>query len=626
MKIFRILPASVPSLSVDVAQRIRSEQLALAYERMRPSAVMTLVVAGYFTWLLDGTFPEKTLHWWLAAIAIVNLLRLALWSSYRRMRPAPEHADRWASWFVVGVAAAGCAWSTGVYVLLPQAQGYEVAMLLVTLLSVSSAAAASLSMHLVSYCTFMVIMLVPSAIWLSLQPGNTQVVAAAMWAALGVLLVTGYLGWLSNVRFIKTKYDLEHALLTAAEAKTVAEDASRAKSRFLANMSHEVRTPLNGVLGMTEILGASNLDAAQRRQVELLQQSAHHLLGVVNGILDLAKVEAGRMIIEQRPLKLAVVVSEAVELFRDTASRKGLRLDYSLSADIPAQVTGDVLRLRQVLANLISNAVKCTATGGVTISVRLERQIDSGYCLRFEVSDTGAGIPPEQQENIFGAFAQINDLEATRGVGTGLGLTIARELVSLMQGEIGVSSEPGVGSTFWFTAIFGRAQQALVVEVSTPPRPTAKRRAGAKVLVVEDNAVNRAVIEAMLQRLQLDVALAHDAEAALVMLERQSYDAVLMDCRLPGMDGLEATRIIRRRGLLSRSGGAIPVIALTANAFEDDKRRALDAGMDAFLPKPIQIGALANTLDQWLVNLAAVDRESNAPRIRYDSQHESETA
>ncbi|MCB1625476.1 MAG: response regulator [Pseudomonadales bacterium] len=621
-----IIPIDPPPLSAALKRRIRSAQIASVYERMGVSATLSIVIACFFAWLLGDLFPRDTLHQWLASIAIVNLLRLALWNWYRRVGPSAEDSTRWVALFVGGIAAAGIAWSTGVLVLLPQSQGYQVAMLLVTLLCVSSVAATSLAMHFVSYCTFMLIMLVPTATWLSLQPSGIRYVAAGMWAGLGVLLVTGYSAWRSSSRLLKTEFDLAQALLTAADARTAAEDASRAKSRFLANMSHEVRTPLNGVLGMAEILGGSSLDAAQRRQVGMLQQSAQHLLGVVNDILDLAKVEAGRMQLEQGPLNLAAIVGSAVDLFRDAADRKGLQLSCSLAANLPKEVRGDGQRLRQVLANLISNAVKCTAAGVVSVEVRLDDSTVAGYRLRFTVQDTGCGIPFAAQEHVFGAFAQLVDV-APRAGGTGLGLAIARELVTLMGGQIGVESTPGEGSMFWFTATFDRcAQQSDGSTVLRSARPGLAPRTGGKILVVEDNAVNRAVIEAMLQRLQHEVSLAHDAEAALVMLERDSYDVVLMDCRLPGMDGFEATRLLRRRGMLSRSGGALPVIALTANAFAEDRRRAADAGMDDFLSKPIQLDTLDAAVGHWLAAPRCGDLESEADRIRYDSTHESKTA
>lgn len=615
----------MPAVPADVAGRIRSAQLGLVYARMSASALLSIVVACFFAWLLGDSFPRDTLHQWLAAIAIVNLLRLALWNAYRRARPPPEDARRWAVYFVVGIASAGIAWTTGVLVLLPQSEGYQIAMLLVTLLCVSSVAAASLSMHYVSYCTFMLIMLVPTAAWLSLQPSDIRFVAAGMWAGLAILLFTGYTAWLSNSQLLRTEYELAQALLTAADARTVAEEANRAKSRFLANMSHEVRTPLNGVLGMAEILSSSPLDGEQRRQVGMLQQSAQHLLGVVNDILDLAKVEAGRIVMEQRPIELRASVNEAVDLLRDAAERKGLVLECLVAPDVPVRVLGDVLRLRQVLVNLVANAVKCTTLGSVKVTVRC----DDSECdrLYFAIEDTGRGMSAATLEHIFDAFAQGDEDVSHHSGGTGLGLTIARELVALMHGTIGAESQLGVGSRFWFTAKFGKVSdepQAAAQPLSSEPARAAQC-AGAEILVVEDNGVNRAVIEAMLQRLHHHVSLAHDAEAALVMLERHTYDLVLMDCRLPGMDGLEATRLIRRRGLLSRNGGALPVVALTANAFADDKRRALDAGMDDFLAKPVQVDALASTLDQWLARSAASVVGSKPPRIRYDSWHESET-
>jgi signal transduction histidine kinase/DNA-binding NarL/FixJ family response regulator len=608
---------------VDTEQRIRSAQLSLAFERLKASALLSIGVACLFCVLLWPEFPHAPLGGWLVGIVSVALARLGLWHWHRRSRPPPSAMRRWEWLFVAGVAAAAATWSAGALALLPHAEGYASAVLLVTLLCVASVAAASLAMHFVSYVTFMALTLLPTAGWLALQPGAARIVALAMFAGFVALVVTGLLAWRAGTQLLRTDLALSRALLDAADAQNAAEQANRAKSRFLANMSHEIRTPLNGVLGMTELLGTSRLDVTQQRYVQLLGQSAQHLLGLVNDVLDIAKIEAGRMQLERRPFDARALTAEAIDMFVPAAEQKNLRLEFEVDADVATIVRGDAMRLRQVLVNLISNAIKCTDAGAIRVHVRAEWTTHEYTLLHFSVHDSGCGIAPDALERIFSAFTQVDDSATRRIGGTGLGLTIARDLVAMMGGRIGVESQVGNGSTFWFTVELARAQPGDTVDRDA----AAPHRDGAsippcKVLVVEDNAVNRELMVAMLAKLGQRAEFAHDGEQALERLASESFDLVFMDVQLPGIDGMEATRRIRAAGHLAASGGALPVIALTANAFVADRRDATAAGMDDFVAKPVRIDAIGAVLAKWAPADAA--RAANERRIRYDRTHEPE--
>jgi signal transduction histidine kinase/CheY-like chemotaxis protein len=611
---------------IDPGLRIRSAQLAQAYERLRASALITLGVAVFFYLLLSPIFPHRPLIGWLIGIASVAGLRLAIWIAHERIRPAPADLRMWELLFLGGAAAAAIVWSAGALTLLPHAEDYEAAILLVTLLSVASVAAASLAMHFPSYITFMMLTLLPTAIALTRADTTARLVGYAMFAGFAALVFTGYMAWRANTRLLATELALSKALLDAAAAQGAAEQANRAKSRFLANMSHEIRTPLNGVLGMTELLGASTLTSKQQQHVQLLSQSAEHLLGIVNDVLDVARIEAGRLKLEAQPFDIRELVAESVGMFAPTAGAKGLRLDYAIDPDVPVIALGDALRLKQVLMNLLSNSLKFTERGSIHVRVSVEAVTEGKNSVRFAVIDTGCGIAPEALERIFAAFTQVDESSTRRIGGTGLGLAIARELTHLMNGRIGVESAVGNGSTFWFTAEFAEADAAARSTVGAAPVATPAVLEGCKILVVEDNAINRTLIEAMLTHLGQDPDFAHDGEQALERLAQHTYDLVFMDFQLPGIDGLEATRRIRAYGHRTRAGKHLPIVALTANAFETDRRHARLAGMDDFLAKPMRIAELSAALERWKPQRDDANEDAADERIRYDRAHESEEA
>ena len=384
------------------------------------------------------------------------------------------------------------------------------------------------------------------------------------------------------------------------DARDEAIEASNMKSAFLRNVSHEIRTPMNGVIGMTELLLQTDLTGEQQRYAEQVEQSGAHMLRIINDILDISKIETGHLELELADFDLHELVERACVPAGLEARAKGVDLDVHIDSDAPARVRGEGPRVRQVLLNLVGNAVKFTASGSITVHVRRRGPGDD---VLLEVVDTGIGIDPDRVEQMFHPFVQA-DVTTTREYGgNGLGLAIAKELVELMGGTIGASSEPGRGSSFWvqlpLPAVAGRAPA---------PRPDSAIHASARrrdaspgqqalVLVVEDSPVNRLVAVHMLERCGVRVHVASDGREALEALSTQRYDAVLMDCQMPGIDGYEATRELRRRENGARH---TPVIAMTAHAMTGDRDRCLEAGMDDYIAKPVRSHVLGEVLDRWI--------------------------
>jgi signal transduction histidine kinase/ActR/RegA family two-component response regulator len=396
---------------------------------------------------------------------------------------------------------------------------------------------------------------------------------------------------------LKNKELLEERIRQRTEELEVAMQsalaASKAKGEFLANISHELRTPMNGILGMINIVLETDLDREQRDHLETAQRCAYWLLAVLNDVLDLSKIEAGRMALESIPFDLRTVLEDSLKTHAAIAAQKKIALRTDFAPSLPARVEGDPLRLRQILSNLLSNAVKFTETGEVVLRARtVEITDDDCAQLEIKICDTGIGIPADKQQQIFDKFTQADSSISRRFGGTGLGLAITRSLIEMQNGTIAVESEPGAGSTFTVGL-----EYAVVRRKSHTADGGGGEDGPVRILVVEDNHVNQKLVFKILEKHGYDVVVADSGERALEALEQEEFHLVLMDVQMPMLDGLETTRLIRQNERLR----GLPIVAMTARAMEGDKESCLEAGMNGFVSKPIHAAHLLSVVEEFSI-------------------------
>jgi PAS domain S-box-containing protein len=433
--------------------------------------------------------------------------------------------------------------------------------------------------------------------------------------------------WIAVVRNITARKASEQRLRDDAQeleqkneelekALAAAREATRMKSRFLANMSHEIRTPMNGVLGMTDFLLETPLNPEQQECADSIKRSADSLLALINDILDLSRIEAGKLRLDRTDFSLQSAIAETTSMFALQARAKGLQFISNIGPGLPEAAVGDPGRLRQVLTNLLANAVKFTERGEVGLRAETVNQTPDSFQLKFTVHDTGIGISRAEQGRLFDTFTQVDESNTRKYGGTGLGLAISKQLVELLGGEIGLESEPGKGSKFWFTATFGKSTKPVAnapVRLTPTPRVTAaisqtgtatrvSQQATMRILLAEDNEINQRITLRLLQKLGLAADAVVNGRQAVEALEKKKYDLVLMDCQMPDMDGFEATAVIRSREGTSRHQ---TICALTANAMDGDRERCLAAGMDDYISKPVGLEKLRQALDRWIPGVGA---------------------
>lgn len=609
--------------TTDHQQAIWYEQVRLIDRNARLSNYVSLLVAVFVAYTFWGNQSASTVLGWLGFMVLLTLLRVMLSVKIDRSGLDGQMENRQSVLYKVYMSAiilTAAAWGVAAYMLFPEDPLQQVILCFV-IAGISSAGIFVMTPVYRLYLSYLVLCVAPLMIRVYQQDETYQLLSLMM---LLYLLVMSFIGYRVNkgildslelrfhnqslIKFMSDSRneteDLNEELAEEVEqrkraekalykAKEQAEAANRSKTEFLANMSHEIRTPMNGIIGTLQLLQGSELSDSQSSYVNVAYSSAESLLCLLNDILDSSKIEAGKLELEHVEFDLGKTVNQLQLLMRPKADERRVALSVELDEQLPKIVIGDPVRTRQILTNLLSNAIKFTQDGYVIVRLTVLEQTDAQYRLRIEVEDTGIGIAEESQRKLFSAFTQADGSTTREYGGSGLGLSIVRQLVTLMNGRIGVTSVPAEGSTFWVELNFDRVVQAQ------RPKVENKMLTG-HVLLVEDNPVNQMIAKKMLEKLSLTYQLAENGEQALQKMQQpHDFDLLLMDCQMPVMDGYTATRSIRQCEIENKLRRT-PIIAMTANTMENDKAACLQAGMDDYITKPVVQDSLQQVLARWL--------------------------
>ncbi len=586
-----------------IERQIEFERVSTLYAIGQPMLVGGIAFSILIGLLLAPCVSQPLLAGWVALKVVLLAVRIVDGRLFLRDRHRSLRMAAWKNRFFVGTILDSLTWGLLTVLFLPTPDAATNGVMVAGMVGVASAGVLALSAHRVASGAALILVLGPLILQQALSNSAVERYTAATLLVYGAVLFLE--SQYSHRRFAESiRLRFENAAIAEERHRALvyAEHSNAAKTRFLASVSHELRTPLNGIIGMTQLVAVETLSALQQQRMDVLRHSAEHLVTVIGDLLDLSRIEFDRIELNPQPTLIAQTVRDVTDLLQPVAEERGLGFEVVFDLGLPAAAQMDASRVKQVLHNLIGNALKFTASGEIALGVSM-----SDGSLRFRVTDTGEGIPPDAIERIFDAFEQGPSSTAPVRSGAGLGLTISRRLARAMGGDVTCHSVPGTGTTFEFTIAFRPTQKTptprpslseeLAAAGATPDTPV--QRPG-KVLVVEDNEVNALVVRGMLEQMGVNAELAIDGQKALARMGQTAFDLVLMDCQMPVLDGWDATRIWRARETRLRQNQRVAIVALTASAAAGERERCLEAGMDDYLSKPFTREALGELVDRYL--------------------------